>query len=211
MPRIKERPKLIQQATTLEYLYCLGDMPKWSQVLLNQNDAKPYKNFLQWILEVQYFKDDHKISIKKIAEQSGFPAVKISKWLHEIYEDIFNLNEIEPQLFVLNGGIQVEFYFKYFDSYCQLKTTLPTLPRLNETFDFFFVKAKMGMSSFWVKDVQHFIGEDKAYIVVFLEGGLPNVYREFALSKALFEGTLDFRDVYQKYDFEIDNLLLKRK
>ena len=211
MPRIKERPKFIHQAGTLEYMYCLGDMPKWSQALLNQKNAKSYNDFLQWILEKRYFKDDEKMSIKKIAELSGYPAAKISKWLRDIYEDIFQLNEVKPELFYVSGDVLVEFYFKYYDSRCMFKTSLPMLPRLHETLDFFFVKAKMGMSSFWVKDVQHFIGEDKAYIVVFLEGGLPNVYREFALSKALFEGTLDFRDVYQKYDFEIDNLLLKRK
>ena len=40
---------------------------------------------------------------------------------------------------------------------------------------------------------------------------MVNKYREFALSKALFEGTLGFMDVYQKYEFEIDNLLKERR
>jgi hypothetical protein len=96
MARIKEKPKIVHRATTLEYLYCLADMPKWSQVLLEQNSIKAYNKFLKWILEKQYFKDDEKISIKKIAELSGYPSIKISNWLREIYEDILKLNELQP-------------------------------------------------------------------------------------------------------------------
>jgi hypothetical protein len=92
-----------------------------------------------------------------------------------------------------------------------IKTSLPAIPRLYESFDFFFVKAKMGISSFWVKDVRHIIGENGTSVLINLQGGLVNVYREFALSKALFEGSLKFMDIYQKYDFEIDQQLLERR
>ncbi len=210
MARIKQKPRLVHQATTLEYLYCLGDMLIWSQVLYDHNNAKSYNDFLKWILQRNYFKDEEKISIKKISELSDYPSVKISKWLREIYEDIFELNEVEPQLFYSKGNVQVEFHFKYFDSYTSFKTSLQVLPRQYETFDFFFVKAKMGISFFWVKDVRYIIGENETNVIISLAGGLVSVYREFALSKALFEGTLDFMDIYQKYDYEIDNHLRKR-
>lgn len=211
MTRTKERPKLIHQATTLEYLYSLGDMPKWSLILCDQNNGKSYNDFLKWILRKQFFKDEEKISIKKISEQSGYPTSKISKWLREIYEGIFELNELQPQLFYLKGNVKVEFYIKYFDSYCSFIASLPAVPRMHESIDFFFVKAKIGISSFWVKDVRHIIGENETSVLINLQGGLVNVYREFALSKALFEGSLKFMDVYQKYDFEIDQQLLERR
>jgi hypothetical protein len=211
MGRIKERPKFIHQATTLEYLYCLSDMSIWSQVLFDQNNGKRYNDFLKWILENQHLKGDEKRSIKKIAEQSGYPSAKISKWLREIYDGIFELNEEQPQLFYLAGNIKVEFYLKYFDSHCSFITSLPAVPRMHESIDFFFVKAKMGISSFWVNDVSHFITENETSVVVNLTGGMVNVYREFALSKALFEGTLKFMDIYQKHNFEIDQLLLERR
>lgn len=207
MGRIKERPKLIYQANTLEYLYSLGDMSRWSELLREQNNGKAYNDFLKWILSKDYFKDNQKISIKKIAELSGFPSVKITKWLREIYDDIFELNEAKPELFRLDGDIKVEFYFRSTDNYCMFKMSLPIIPRKYETFDLFFVKAKMGTSLFWVKDVGHYVTENGISISVSLYGGLPNMYREFALSKALFEGKLGFMDVYQKHEFEIDNLL----
>jgi len=211
MPRTKERPKLIHQATTLEYLYCLGDMPKWSKILCDQNNGKPYNDFLKWLLQQQFFGQDEKISVKKISDLSGYPSAKISKWLREIYESIFELNELQPQLFYFDGNIKVEFYIKYFDSHCGFKTSLPVIPRMHESFDFFFVKAKVGMSSFWVADVCNIIGENETSVLINLRGGMVNKYREFALSKALFEGTLGFMDVYQKYEFEIDNLLKERR
>ena len=139
MRRSKEKPTLIHQASTLEYLYCLSDMPIWSQVLYDQNNGKAYNEFLKWILQQNFFKSDEKISVKKISELSGYPTVKISKWLREIYESILELNELQPQLFSFSDNVGVELYFRYFDSYCSIKTSLPVVPRLHESFEFFFI------------------------------------------------------------------------
>jgi hypothetical protein len=210
MSRTKERPKFIHKATTLEYLFCLGNMPKWSQVLFDQNNGKSYNDFLKWMLEKEYLKNDERISIKKISELNGYASAKISKWLREIYEDILELNETNPSLFYTPNWIEVELYLRYYDNYCSFRTSVPVLPRIYETFEFFFVKAKLDTYSFWVKDVRHIIEGNKTSITIFLEGGILNIYRELALSKALFEGSLDFLDIYKKFDFEIDNTLLGR-
>lgn len=210
MSRTKERPKFIHQATALEYLFCLQNMSEWSQILSNQDNGKSYNDFLKLILEQQYFKSHEKNSIKKISELIGYPSAKISKWFREIYEDILELNEVNPSLFCSTKGVEVGLHFKYLDNYCFFKTSLLVLPRKYETFEFFFIKAKLGFTSFWVKDVHHTIDDNKSYISVFLEGGILNTYREFVLDKALFEGNLSFFDVYKKFDFEIDELLLRR-
>ena len=202
---------LIHQATTLEYLYCLSDMPKWSKVLYDQKNGKSYNDFLKWILQQNFFRSDEKISVKKISELSGYPTTKISKWLREIYESILEHNELHPQLFCLSDSVKVEFYFRHFDSHCSIKISLPVVPRLHESFEFFFIKAKIGISSFWVKDVRHIIGDNETSIAINLQGGFINVYREFAFSKALFEGAIDIMDAYRKYDFEIDQILRKRR
>jgi len=210
MSRTKERPKFIHQATTLEYLYCLGNMPKWSQVLFDENNGKSYNDFLKWILEKEYFQNDEKISIKKISELNGHTSAKISKWLREIYEDLLELNETKSSLFYTPHWIEVEPYLRNYDNYCSFRTSFPALPRIYEKFDFFFIKAKLDTHSFWVKDVHHIIEGNKTSITIFLQGGILNNYRELALSKALFEGSLTFLDVYKKFDFEIDNTLLGR-
>ena len=211
MKRTKEKPKLIHQATTLEYLYCLSDMPKWSQILYDQHNGKVYNDFLKWILQHNFFRSEERTTIKRIAELSGYPTAKISKWLREVYESILELNELQPQLFSFSDNVSVELYFRYFDSYCSIKTSLPVVPRLHESFEFFFIKAKLGFTTFWVKDVRHIISENETSVVISLEGGFVNIYREFALSKALFEGAIDTMDVFRKYDFEINQILRKRR
>lgn len=89
--------------------------------------------------------------------------------------------------------------------------TLPVVPRVYETFEFFFIKAKMGVNRFWVRDVEYSIDNNKSSIYVFLEGSILNRYREFAVAKAKYEGRISFQDFYEKFDFEIDDLILGRR
>ncbi|MNP79069.1 hypothetical protein D3C76_1768180 [compost metagenome] len=65
----------------------------------------------------------------------------------------------------------------------------------------------MGTNYFWVKDITYYIEENKVQIVVSLQGGHLNKYREFVLDKALFNGNLNFMDLHQKFDFQIDDEL----
>lgn len=212
MARIKERLKFIHQAKTSEYLYSLGSMPQWSKILLNQNNGKSYNEFLRWIIDQNYFNEqEDKISIKKIAELSGYNSLKISKWLREIYESIFQLNEDNPSLFYKPNEVPVELYFRYFDNHCGLKTSLSAPPRIYEKFKFYFVNAKMGGNYFWVKDIYHHVDNGNHIISIYLQGGVLNRYREFAIAKAEFEGRLSYFDHINKTDWEIDEILLGRK
>lgn len=210
MPRKKERPKFIHKASTQEYLHCLQNMPKWSEMLLSQDNGKSYNDFLKWILEKDYCKSNDNLTITQISKMSGYPSAKVSKWLQEIYKGILDLNENNPELFYTESGIQVELQIRYYDSYCYFSMTLPAVPRVYESFEFFFVKAKIGWTRFWVKDVEYTVNNNKININVFLEGGILNRYREFAVEKALFEGQISFTDGYGKFDFEIDDLILGR-
>ncbi|MGC4128515.1 MAG: hypothetical protein QM564_02925 [Bergeyella sp.] len=210
MARRKERPKFIHKASTIEYLHCLQNMTKWSELLLSQNNGKEYNEFLKWILEQDYFAEEH-MTITQISKLSGYPSTKISKWLQEIYNGILELNENHPELFYTESGIEVLLYIRYYDNYCSFWLTVPAIPRVYETFDFFFIKAKIGWNSFWVKDVQHSIDNNKSSVCIFLEGGILNKYREFAVEKALFENKISFTDQYDKFDFQIDDLILGRR
>ena len=81
---------------------------------------------------------------------------------------------------------------------------------MDNSFEFSFIKAKMGWTRFWVKDVEYTVDNNKSSIYVFLEGGILNRYRELAVEKALFKGQISHRDEYEKFDFEIDDLILGR-
>lgn len=133
-------------------------------------------------------------------------TVRVTKWIHQIYEDIFELNEDKPELFQTNEN-KVTLYMKDYDNYCSFRLSLPTLPREYEAFRFYFIKGKLGTDDFWVKRVVHIIEDDKTCIDISLEGGHVNKYREFALDRALFHGWIGFMDIYQKHKFEIDDKL----
>lgn len=211
MPRKKERPKFIHKASTQEYLHCLQNMSNWSNILLSQNNRKTYNDFLKWILKNDYFKTNENLTIAHISKQSGYSSAKVSRWLQEIYEGILELNENSPELFYTESGIQVELRIRYYDSFCFFSTTLPVVPRVYESFEFFFIKAKIGWDRFWVKNVEYEIDNNKNTICVFLEGGILNRCREFAVEKAKFEERISFQDFYGKFDFEIDDLILGRR
>jgi len=208
MSRNKERLKFNHNANTHEYLYCLGNMIHWSKILLKQNNKKPYNDFLNWIIINQYFNNiEEGISLKKIAELSGYSNTKISRWIREIYIDILELNQKYPVLFYDKSGYNVELHFKHYDDYCFINLTLPHIPRVYERLEFYFIKAAVGTNYFWVKDITYYIEENKVQVVVSLQGGHLNKYREFALDKALFNGNLNFMDLHQKFDFQIDDEL----
>ena len=56
MPRIKEKQKIIHEPSTHELFLCLGEMPSYSKILLENNSDKPYSKFLQWLLEINFYK-----------------------------------------------------------------------------------------------------------------------------------------------------------
>ena len=210
MGRKKIRPKFIFQASTLDYLHCLQSMTAWSSLLLKTNNNKKYVDFLKWMLEHDYLRTYDELSITKISKLSGFTTAKISKYLKEIYDDIFDLNEREPDLFCKKGETKVVLHMKYYDNHCYFSISLPIIPRVHERFNFFFAKAKMGWYNFWVKDIQYDIDNNDTDISIFLIGGILNQYREMAVEKAIFEGRISHIEKYDKYDFEIDDIILGR-
>jgi len=209
MGRRKERMKFIHEPSTHEIFYCLCGMPDYSKILLEQNPDKPYSDFLERLVEINFFNNrTEKIAIKKIASDLKTDTSKATKWIKEIYEQIFELNFDKPELFQ-NNGVKVCMYIRYYDSSCSFYTTLAVLPREFETISFPFVKGKVGTERFWVKKVEHEINENGSSVTLWLDGGTLNKYREFALDKALFQGWIHFMDVYDKHSFELDDEIKK--
>jgi hypothetical protein len=80
-------------------------MPGWSKVLAENTD-KPYKSFLLFLLDKNYYNDrEERLMIKQIAADYGSDTSKISKWLKQIYEDIIELNFDKPELFKTEGVV----------------------------------------------------------------------------------------------------------
>jgi hypothetical protein len=149
-----------------------------------------------------------KISVKQMAAEAGTDATKAAKWLREMYEQIFDLNDEQPALFQ-QKGIAVQLILNNGDNCCSFHSSLAVLPREFERVNFYFVKAKVGTDRFWVRRVEHELTETGIALTLWLDGGQLNRYREYALDKALFHGQLGFMDVYRKTDDEVNEQLRK--
>ena len=207
MPRKKEREKILHQPSTLEIFYCLSDMPQWSKILGDHTDAKSYKNFLDWLIQINFKKEsEQRTTIKGLASEFNADSVKVTKWIHLIYEDLLELNYDQPHLFQ-QEGIPVTLYLNHYDDSCTFHLSLPAVPRLYESFRFFFIKAKVGTTHFWVRQVDYEVSDNKKEIVIWLENGFVNKYRELAVDKAIFLEMMSSMSVYDNYQFQIDDRL----
>lgn len=205
----KARKQILHEPSTHEIFHCISTMPMYSKILLEQYPDKPYAEFLCWLIDKNFYKGlNEKITIKRISVDFGIDTGKVTKWIKEIYEQIFELNSDKPELFQ-NTGIKVYMYIKHYDSSCIIYTSLQVLPRESETVKFPFAEAKVGIDFFWVQKVEHEIEDDTVLVTLWLVGGFINKYREFALDKALFQGWIDFMDVYELNTFELDDKINK--
>ncbi|RYE37906.1 MAG: hypothetical protein EOP48_27930 [Sphingobacteriales bacterium] len=124
-----------------------------------------------------------------------------------MYDDIIDLNFDQPALFTTNK-LAVKCYFRYYDSHATIWIGVDFLPREFEYFNFFFIKAKMGIDRFWVSRIEHELLETGVQTTLWLEGGSLNRFREMAVEEGLFKGWLHFRDKWDKASFEIDDIIL---
>lgn len=209
MSRTKERRKFIHEPSTYEIFLCLSSMVKWSKILYDHGPEKEYKPFLKSLIECRYLEDSEgKTTIKKIAESFGLQTAKTTKWLHEIYNDILELNYDQEALFT-NDMAPVTLFFSYFDSSGNFTIGLDIIPRVYEEFNMYFIKGKVGTERFWVKKVEHEYNDEGVRIFLWLEGGILNRYREMAVEEALFKGWIGFMEHWDKSNSEIDDILLR--
>jgi hypothetical protein len=209
MPFTKKNKKFIHEPSTHEVFVCLSSMVNWSRILYEHGQDKEYKGFLKSLIDCNYLEGgEGKTTIKKIAGTFGLQATKITKWLHEIYNDILELNNEQETLFT-NNKIPVILFFSYFDSSGNFTVGLDVIPRVYEEFNMYFIKAKVGTERFWVKRVEYEYNDDSVRIFLWLEGGILNRYREMAVEEALFKGWIGFMEKWDKSNSEIDDILIK--
>ena len=204
----KKVPIEVYKPSTHDILVCLSEAPNWAGKLIGS--GKEYDGFLQLLLSHNFFMNgEQRTTIKKVATHANEHPSLVTKWLNRIYDDIFDLNYEQPELFKTRG-VRHRLHFRYtYGAAAWLKIWLEATPRIHETFHCYFVKAKVGTDGFWVREVSHNIVNGEQEIDIYLESGFVNRYREWLLDKARFEGYLSFQELYQLKDYQIDEQLLE--
>lgn len=114
-------------------------MPLCTRILADHNAGKLYSDFLKWLIEKDLYNAlEEKITIKKIAADFKTDTARVTKWIREIYDDIFELNYEKPELFQ-KSGTKVCLDFSNYDDYCTFYTSLPVVPREFEKVSFPFI------------------------------------------------------------------------
>lgn len=173
------------QATTRDYLLALAYNPSFLKLLDSSN--KPYIILLSWLLENENnLKDDDTPlpTIKILAEQLKLKSNFVTKYLKQIYDDICELNQSNPSLFIKDGDIPCYLSFNFLGNYAGFNLGLKVIPRVSERIDFSFIKPKLGGNWGYVKTVYHDIIDGKHEITISLSTFSANNYYGLLKEKA---------------------------
>lgn len=205
--RIKSAMSRLKHASPEKYIPSIRDIKvslfsEYQWISLLPNRGKPYNHIIDGLINIgKYWNSDDSESdngaftMKWMAEKLHESPAHVSKWIRAIYEDLFELNCSEPELFVDDGEILCEFWFSGFqeERYCSFSFGLPALPHVGDTLDFCFVRAAIGCDFFYIKDIRHYRQGRKTCIEIDCEAGTKyNKFREFLLDKAQFMNEIGF-------------------
>lgn len=195
--------KFLHVPNTKDYLRSLGSMLRWSNILY-EHTQEPYKEFLQGLIQKEFYRDvTERIILKDVAKSFNIDVQKASKWLKKMYDDLTELNYEHPDLFK-TARTRHDLSYQYFDSYGSCTIFLEQTPAMYDTFIFPFAHAAVGTERFYVNSVEHYYDGTEQCISVDLIGGFVNRYRELLVDRAIYHGVISRMAKYDMADFEID-------
>lgn len=212
MPRRREKKKYVfeYKASTNDYLLALAYHPSFSKLLLPTN--KNYGIVLEWLISNEDFlknEDNSLPSIKELSQNLNLDRTKVSKYLKDIYDDIFSLNEKKPNLFMREGQYLCDLSFSYLNSRAYFSMGLDVIPRVNDSLSFDFIKPKNGGSMFYVEDVSHELDGANHKISIYLTSDFPNKYLKLLKEKAYLRHYITFQEFLEPMSSEEVERLVK--
>ena len=170
--------------------------------LLNQ--GKEYDGLLSYIIEKNWFyPEDGKINIpavKDLIKDTGIPYGKLKKYLNEIFEDIRTSDSL-----IINFS-DIEYWFSltsFRKSLCFRVKSLPVFPRIGEQMRIPYFHSYLQTNFFYVSDITHEFENGVQIITIHLKEGFYNLFWHFRLDEAEERMEIDFRDRYEKTDYQL--------
>lgn len=188
--------------STRDVLLCLSYESQWLSLLKGLN--KSYDgilNPLQLVFDNRSFGALNDYSVKGISSVLGIKTSDVAKWSHRIYNDLFELNSNEPELFEAEGT-RVDFSINGLNTFAYFTLWLSVPLRQHEGFSWHFLKAKLRTAYFNVESVAHEYDAGIQTIRVHLNTYTPNIYRQFIYDKALFYNLIPESSSISEYALE---------
>lgn len=179
---------------TKDYLQALLNYPNYVKLLDPKN--KNYEVFYHWVLSEALAKEESKrtYSIKEVATQLNIKASKVTTMIHDVYEDIFLLNEKCPDAFKNEHEILCLLHVNYFGRVALFYLGLNFIPRIGENFEFTFLKPKLNNYFLYVNDVSYEITGKGQLVTIDLKHEAPNKYVELIKEKAFIYNIIGIDD-----------------
>ncbi|MBK9592221.1 MAG: hypothetical protein IPO32_12220 [Crocinitomicaceae bacterium] len=204
----KQKRVYEHKGSTREYLITLASFPNYLKLLSTKN--KPYDQLLSWLIQISAQIDDQSFSvptIKELSKKLKIDANKIAIQLRSIYNDIMLLNQNEPGLFANKGQIQCSLSFNYLGAIAYFNTGLNVLPTIGNHFNFYFLRPKLGGTSYYVRHIYHDLNSTGHEITVSLNCERDNLYLKLLQEKALLHKRISFME---SIGSDMDDELIER-
>lgn len=195
---------------TVDVLNALVNEYQWLNLLTDS--GKPYDTLLRLIVD-----DSNREmytgfgAIKKVSQILNESQSKITKWILSAYNDLFELNYENPELFKLGEGHRYYMHFKV-DYHASADFTIYLSNPLSygEAFEWQFIKAKVGTYYFYVEDITHVYAGGTITTQVTLHSGWFNSYRQHLIDKLDFLKLIDFHEKHYLPSHKLDEILKER-
>jgi hypothetical protein len=212
MPKIKHATPEVYTAKTKEFLHSLESEYQWLDFLKGHNKA--YEPLLN-IVQQQGRKGEEDVTpsptIAQIAKELNESSAKVSKWLSQIYSDLYELNDERPELFKVPGKrYELRFKNTYTSQYGHFTLWLDQTLTYKNKFEWHFINAKLGEYNYYVHEIDHSHRKGELITTIYLKSGFYNSYRETLLNKAEFMHLLDFDERFHLNDYQLDHILRER-
>ena len=198
-----------RNADTKTIIYCLLSERDWLRLL--PLDGKPYGSMVDYLLAKPI--DDYQIhstKLKDIAAELEIKPTSVTAWCQKIYEDIFELNWHQPELFKRHG---VKYNMSFYDVWGGLQTFTMWIPKtlsLHDIITWKFIDGSLHSTSFWISKIEHVLNQENESTELTLKSGVYNLHRRSLIDKAKFLNLISFQEFLYLPQWQIDILLYYR-
>ena len=182
----------------------LADQVQWMKLI--RDESKAYTKLIDYLLprwEPKNVLFPNEVEIETVAFYSGElheKSATVNKWLRQIYNDIFDLNERHPELFATPEEHLCSFIYnsKEDRSGFWFNLGVKSVPRVGDCFSFYFARAVTDTYDFVIKDVTHRCQNGRLEIEIELADRLYNAnhYRNLLIEKARYLRLITIEDLY---------------
>ncbi|MDP2525649.1 hypothetical protein [Maribacter dokdonensis] len=177
------------------------------QLKLYYSDNSNFNKLISFLSEKDYcaLDDLPYPTFKEVSDQTGLSVGVVRKMVKKMYNELLTL---ENEHFLNFNRIEIVFLAVFDNRIAVFRTNkIEILPRVGETVEVPFFKARLGVSLFFVERIKHSFQGDVQRIYIDLTSGIYNMFWHYRLDKALSTGEIGIQELISLNDREIKHKL----